>query len=126
MLDGNMDMKNSVITQHLSNLNFREAILSKYGTNRPSTLTRNKLRIPIDGIWVSSELQILQGGYFPFDGLINNTDHHCFWIDISYHQAFGHNKPPIVKPSMRRLHCRDPRIVENYTRRYTIMKPWML
>jgi hypothetical protein len=26
--------------------------------------------------------------------------------------------PPIVKPFMRRLHCRDPQIVENYTRRF--------
>jgi hypothetical protein len=95
-----MDIKNSVITQHLSNLNLREAILSKYGTNGPSMIRGNTSRTPIDGIWVSSELQILQGGYLPFDGLINNTDHRCLWIDISYHQAFGHNMPPIVKPSM--------------------------
>jgi len=32
--------------------------------------------------------------------------------------AFGHAMPAIVRPQARRLHCRDPRIVANYVKKY--------
>jgi hypothetical protein len=41
ILDGNMDMRNSILSQYFSTLNLQEAIISKYGQNGPSTFKRN-------------------------------------------------------------------------------------
>jgi hypothetical protein len=62
-------------------------------------------------------LKITKGGYFPFDHLFLDTDHRGLWIDISFVSAFGHSKPLIAKPKARRLHCRDPRLVENFNKK---------
>jgi hypothetical protein len=51
------------------------------------------------------------------DSVFINTDHHTLWIDISFITAFGHNMPAIVKPHTGRLHCKDPRVVRNFTSR---------
>lgn len=83
MLDGNSDMKGSNLSAALLNLNLHEALLYKYGTNGPSTFHRNKTKTPIDGIWISADMKILQGGYLQYDELIQNTDHCCLWLDIS-------------------------------------------
>lgn len=42
----------------------------------------------------------------------------ALWEDISYVNAFGHNKPLIIKPSTQRLHCKYPCKVSNYVKRY--------
>jgi hypothetical protein len=81
-------------------------------------IRRNTSRKPIDGIWASPSINIVGGGYFLFDEVFPDTDHKCLWIDITYITAFGHNMPAIVRPSARRLYCRDPHIVQNYLRIY--------
>ena len=58
-------------------------------------------------IWVSRHDSIIPGG-----------DHRCLWLDLSFVTAFGHNMPAIIRPSARRLTCKDPRIVKNYISRY--------
>jgi hypothetical protein len=37
---------------------------------------------------------------------------------VSFSAAFGHMTHNIKRPMMRRLTCKDPHIVENFTRRY--------
>jgi len=80
----------------------------------PSTFIRNTNRTPIDGIWATPGIDIISGGYFAYDEVFPGTEHRCIWIDLSFATALGHNMPPIVRPQMRRLHCRDPRLVENF------------
>jgi hypothetical protein len=53
------------------------------------------------------------GGYFAYDEVFQNTDHKCIWIDVSSITAFGHNMAPLHK-NQPRLHCKDPRLVDNY------------
>jgi hypothetical protein len=118
LIDGNSNMRCSDLKEKLTTCHLREVLLQKHGPHGPSTYRRNNQRIPIDGIWTSPNITISAGGYFAYDEVFLNTDHRCLWIDITYIQAFGHTMPAIVKPSARRLHCRDPRIVNNFTRLY--------
>jgi hypothetical protein len=113
MLDGNSNMKNSDLSRALCKLSLYEAILSKHGLDGPATHKRNATKSPVDGIWMSPGLEILKGGYFEYDEVIP-SDHRCLWIDLTFISAFGHNMPPISKRQPRRLHCKDPRLVQNY------------
>ncbi len=71
----------------------------------------------MDGLWISSGLSIIKGGYLNYDEVVPNTDQRCLWIDVSFSAAFGHTTHNIIRPTMRKLTCKDPRIVENFTRR---------
>jgi hypothetical protein len=81
------------------------------------TFMRNNARTPIDGIWLSKGLLSTFSGYLDYDSIKPGAEHRCLWTDITFNQAFGHNIPPFVRPPMRRLHCKDPRIVENYVKK---------
>ncbi len=117
LLDGNTDMKRSDLQKVLESCQLREVILEKHGVHGPSTYRRNNTNTPIDGIWATPGIVIQEGGYFEYDPVFINTDHRCLWIYISFISAFGHNMPHIIRPSARRLHCRDPRLVKNYVDR---------
>jgi hypothetical protein len=41
--------------------------------------------------------------------------HRCLWMDIPQTIAFGHDMPPIVRASARRLKVEDPRVTSRYT-----------
>lgn len=78
---------------------------------------QNTSHTPIDTIWTSESINILQGGYTDYV-FITLSDHQCLWVDISSTTAFGHNMPLISYPRTWRLHCKDPRVVQNYIRKY--------
>jgi hypothetical protein len=118
MLDGNDDMRRGDLYNAFSACHLRECIPEKHGNKAVNMYRRNTRNIPIDGIWLSPSLEIKIGGYFKFDAVFPGTDHCTIWIDISYSMAFGHNMAPITKPQARRLHCRDPRLVDNFTQSY--------
>jgi hypothetical protein len=118
MLDGNSDMRDSPLATALKNCSLTEVLLHRHGISGPSTFRRNQTRTPIDSIWASPGISILARGYLDFDQLLTGADHCTLWIDVSFVNAFGHVMPAIVKPKARCLHCRDPRVVHNYVRRY--------
>jgi hypothetical protein len=118
MLDANMDIRHSIIQEHLQKAHLKEALIDKYRTMNKLTFKRNHKDIPIDGVWISEGLQILQGGHLSFDEIIPNTDHCCLWLDIHFTNAFGHIMPMLNTPITQRLHCRDPRIVKNFVSMY--------
>jgi len=115
LIDGNSNMKSSDLSKALKQMSLQEAILARHGKNGPATHKRNATNSPIDGIWLSPGLQIVKGGYFEYDEVFP-SDHRCLWVDLSFLTAFGHNMPPLHKRQPRRLHCRDPRLVQNYVR----------
>jgi hypothetical protein len=117
MLDGNSDMRNSSLATMLSNLNLREVILQCHGRG-VSTFWCNNSAIPINGIWASAGISVIEGGYLDYEKVVPGADHKCLWTDISFQQAFGHNMPAINRPQTRPLHCKDPRIVPSYNRTY--------
>jgi hypothetical protein len=117
LIDGNSSMKSGDLASAFSNCSLREVLLDKYGLQGPSTFIRNTTHTPIDGIWATPGIDILAGGYFAYDKVFPGTDHRCLWIDLSFATAFGHNMPPVVRPQMRRLHCRDPHLGDNFNHR---------
>jgi hypothetical protein len=114
MFDGNGDMRLPEIAAPLAQLSLCEVIIEKHGKDTPETYRRNNNKIPIDGIWTSPGISIENGGYFDYDVLIPDTDHHTLWIDISYIVAFGYIMPQLLQSSPARLRCTDPRIVSKY------------
>jgi len=116
-IDGNSDMKKSDLSTALNKLSLKEAILHRHGNRGPATHKRNSTGIPIDGIWISPGLEIIKGGYFAYDEVVM-SDHRCLWIDLTFVAAFGHNMAPLCRRTPRRLHCKDPRLVQNYIKLY--------
>jgi hypothetical protein len=90
MGDFNEDVRNSYILQTFSNLNMKEAILTKHGNNAPNTFFNGKA--PIDGIFISNELSIQAGGYTPTKWGMT-TDQ----IDIEEKELLGTNAPPSME-----------------------------
>jgi hypothetical protein len=118
MLDGNSSMKNSDLVSAFKNLDLEEAILGKHGLDGPATQRRNSSSTPIDGIWKTPGIVIEHGGYFGYDEVFPNTDHRCLWIDVSFISAFGHYMATPRKKTPQRLHCRDPRLIDNFVKLY--------
>ncbi len=111
-------MRNSALSSTLNSLQMTEVILCRHGNGGPSTFRCNNTNTPIDGIWTSSGIRVKQCGYLPYDHILPGADHHCLWLDITYKNAFGHNMPAVPCPNTRRLHCRDPQIVQRYIEIY--------
>jgi hypothetical protein len=116
MLDANEDMRRGQLSVTFQSIHLREVILQRHGHKAPSTYRRNtKKNVPIDGIWASPGVHIKAGGYFSFDEVISGTDHRTLWIDVEYKIAFGHDgSAPIIRPSARKLHNRNPNIRDNF------------
>jgi len=118
LIDGNSNMKQSDLKAALVQIDMEEVIIGKHGLDGPATHKRNATSGPIDGIWGTPGIVINKGGYFAYDEVFLGTDHRCLWIDVPFTVAFGHNLPPTRKRTPNRLHCRDPRLVDNYIRLY--------
>lgn len=118
LIDGNSNMKNSDLRTALEEIHMKEAILQKHGLLGPATHKRNSTSSPIDGIWTTPGIAIERGGYFAYDEVVMNTDHQCLWIDVPFSSVFGHDLPPAKRRTARRLHCKDPRLVENFIKLY--------
>jgi len=111
-------MKQSDLKMALEQLHLVEAILDRHGLDGPATHKRNSTSIPIDRIWKTQGLQIKRGGYFGYNEVFMNADHRCLWLDLAFTSAFGHDLPLARKITPKRLHCKDPRLVDNFINLY--------
>ena len=107
-LDANEDVRYGTVYQFLLDLGLKEAIIDQHGPAGPSTFAYGSC--PIDGLFVSSTLLGLRCGYTGYW-----HGHRCLWMDIPQAIAFGHDMPPIVRASARRLKVEDPRVTFRYT-----------
>jgi len=112
LIDGNLNMKGSDLSRTLQQLSLQEIILSKHGLQGSATNKRNSTSTPIDGIWMTAGLSYDKCSYFAYDA-VAPTDHCCLWVDLSFISAFGHTMPPLGRRQPKRLHCKDPRLVDN-------------
>jgi hypothetical protein len=107
-MDANEDVRSGTVYQVILDLGLKEAIIDQHGRDAPPTFEHGSY--PIDGMFVSPTLLGLRCGYTGYW-----HGHRCLWIDIPQTIAFGHNLPPIVRATARRLKVEDPRIVLRYT-----------
>jgi hypothetical protein len=95
-------------------MGMREVILQTHKRlNPPATCDKNNNREPIDGIFATTGIRIISGGYAPFNAGCP-SDHHYLWIDVPYTDALGYSIPPHICPSARRLQCKNPKLVQKY------------
>ncbi len=83
----------------------REAIRVHTGASPGATFFRGSR--PIDGLWVSSELEISNACIMPFGFGVG--DHRAFILDIPLESLVGVNPVKIVRPVSRRLNSRLPK-----------------
>jgi hypothetical protein len=97
----------------------KEVILAKHGTTvAPRTHLRGS--VPIDGIFATESIEIVQGGYSAFDEGVTGkrVDHQCLWIDINITDVFGHSMPGPVKHSAHPVNGKDPRTINKFNAAY--------
>ena len=84
----------TIFKKFLNNVGMQEVLLHRHSTNAPATHIKGTL--PIDGIFATAAVNIVQGGYTSFtDGVQGQrTDYRCLWVDIALTDVFGQNTPP--------------------------------
>ncbi|CAJ1953071.1 unnamed protein product, partial [Cylindrotheca closterium] len=99
------------IQQRFRECGMEEAILKRH----PPTPThqRNQSNVPIDGIFTTSGVPVLAGGYYAFGEFVE-SDHRALWIDIDLNTALGNftSQGSTFKP--RKLTLLDKRSVKRY------------
>ncbi|CAJ1940619.1 unnamed protein product, partial [Cylindrotheca closterium] len=88
-----------------------EAILKHHPPQ--ATHQRNQRNIPIDGIFTTSGVPILAGGYYAFDEFFD-CDHRGLWIDIDLSASLGNFQPQKSNFKPRKLSLQDSRSVRKY------------
>ena len=119
MMDCNEDVRSPRITQFLEDTGLQEPILDKYGRERaPHTYIDGS--DPIDGIFTSHEIEIVEGGYTSFEDGVQGLrpDHRCLWIDIREVDVFGQTMPGRMKFQGRRVKSKDPRTRAKFNKEY--------
>ena len=111
-IDANADIRDSPLTTSLAELDIREGVTSQHPDSTPPA-TYELGSLPINGIYLSPELQPTRAGYLPFCGI---GDHRAAYVDIPWDTLVGDAMVQISRPQARRLTTKDPRIVNKYHR----------
>jgi hypothetical protein len=91
-------------------LDMRETIMQHTGKNPGATFFRGSK--PIDGLWISSDIDISNTCVMPFGYGVG--DHHAFILDIPIKSLVGINLMKIVRPASQGLNSRLPGCSEAY------------
>jgi hypothetical protein len=76
-----------------------------------ATCNKNNRNKPIDGIWCSPGIDILQAGMTGFGSPnMGSMDHRLLWIDLSVNSIFGYRPPPLAPISQVGIPMRNPAI----------------
>ena len=95
-----------------SGLRLQEAVLHHTGTQTGATFFRGSK--PIDGLWVSSDIEISNVCIMPFGYGVGN---HCmFVLDISLESLIGKQPTKIIHPASWRLNSKVPHCIDAYNK----------
>ncbi|CAJ1933445.1 unnamed protein product, partial [Cylindrotheca closterium] len=99
------------IRQRFCECGMKEAILKRH----PPTAThqQNESNIPSDGIFTTSGVPVLAGGYHAFGEFVE-SDHRALWIDIDLNTALGNFTPQGSTFKPRKLTLLDKRSIKRY------------
>jgi hypothetical protein len=112
-MDHNEHVYNRALGKVLSNstgLNLQEVILQHIGTRTGATFFRGSK--PVDGLWVSSNLEISNTCVMPFGYGVG--DHQAFILNITLESLVGENPTEIVQPVSCKLNSRLPQCGKAY------------
>jgi hypothetical protein len=115
LADWNADVREGKTRKYMADIGMREVITEFHGDAGPRTYNRGSK--PIDGVFMTQDLYIVQGGYMPF-GMGIVSDHRCLWLDIRTRVLMGQEWEQSRKFAARRLKCDDPRVRNKYIKHY--------
>jgi hypothetical protein len=82
-----------------------------------ATCNKNHSNKPVDAIWCSHSLDILNAGMSGFGSPnIGYTDHRMLWIDVDAASVFGYRPPPLAPIEQIGIPLEDPTIATRYNR----------
>jgi hypothetical protein len=111
MIDVNDDVRSQARINFFNDLDMQEINLERHGRAFPRM--HNRGQRPIDGVYLSLDLDVLACGYLRFvKGL--PSDHHLLCFDIITAYLLGRALDLISKVAARRVKCNDPRIRKKY------------
>jgi hypothetical protein len=96
----------------MEGLGLQEAVLRHTGKRTGATFFRGSK--PINGLWVTSNLDIANVCVMPFGYGIG--DHRMFVLDIAMESLVGKNPTKVVRPASRWLHSKLPRCGKAYNK----------
>jgi hypothetical protein len=82
----NVNARGKKTRKYTTDLGMREVITEFHGDAGPRTYNRGSK--PIDRIFMTQDLYIVQGGYMPF-GMGIGSDHRCLWLDLQTRVLIG-------------------------------------
>jgi hypothetical protein len=85
-------------------LALQEAVLEHTGKRTCATFFRESK--PIDGLWVTSDIEIANACVMPFGYRID--DHRMFVLNITLESLTRRNPTKVVRPASRRLNSKVP------------------
>jgi hypothetical protein len=115
LADWNEDARGEKTRKCMADLGMREVITEFHGDEGPRTYNRGSK--PIDGIFMTQDLYIVQGGYMPF-GMGIGSDHRCLWLNIRAGVLMRQKMEQSRKFAARRLKYDDPRVRNKYIKHY--------
>jgi hypothetical protein len=115
LADWNADVRVEKTRKNMTDLGMREVIAEFHGDEGPRTYNRGSN--PTDGIFMTQDLYIVQGGYMYFCMGIG-SDHRCLWIDIGTQVLIWQDLEQPRKFTAWRLKCDDPRVGNKYIAHY--------
>ena len=115
MMDANEPVLDGCLCKALQgeDLMMQEAVHSVMPGPGPNTHFRGK--DAIDGIWYSSDLELISASYLPFDA--NMGDHRPVAADFTMESILGKHLKKIVPPPARRLNSKVKKIRQEYINR---------
>ena len=70
----------------------------------PATCAHNTQRKPIDSIWTSPGLDVLQCGFLPFHDYYGfDSDHRLIWVEIYNQTLYGHRPQHVFRAASTRV-----------------------
>jgi hypothetical protein len=111
LAEWNVDVRGEKTRKEMADLGMMEVIMEFHGYKGPRTYNRGSK--PIDGIFMTQDFYIVQGGYMPF-GIGIGSDHRCLWLDIRTRVLMGKDLEQSRKFSARWLKYNDPRVRNKY------------
>ena len=111
MLDANCDVQQGSLRKIMDKLNLCDAVLSHH-SNTPAPATHQNGSVPIDAIFISDELPVVQASWLSWFNSLDN--HRGGLVDIPWKVLVGEDVHWIVWPQAWQLTCGLPHIRERY------------
>ena len=109
--NSNLNDKNGRVQTFLQTIGLRELVIERYG---PGPNTHFRGTNTIDGIFATSGINIIRGGYTTFD--CSPSDHRWVWIDISEKDLVGTQRDDRAPPLERRATTKIPSVKKAFQR----------